>query len=86
MQIGGTRNPGVQENCAIAIYFVMNIIFFLQKLDKNSVTMTCSSPFSPFTNVTLVDGRQATMLLENPLGVEILTKEEANEVADKMFI
>lgn len=63
-----------------------SIFSFFQELDKVTVSLSCPSPFSSFTNVTLGDGRQATVLLENPLGVEILSKGEADEIANKLFI
>jgi isoleucyl-tRNA synthetase len=55
--------------------------------DANGIpSLLHPSPFSPFTDVTLSDGRQATVLLENPLGVKIIDDGKAQETANQLFL
>ena len=46
-------------------------------------TANTPSPFSLFVNVALDDGRQATILLENPRGVKIIEENDAKNIAEK---
>ncbi|CAI8001069.1 Isoleucine--tRNA ligase, cytoplasmic, partial [Geodia barretti] len=43
------------------------------------------TPFSKFVDVTLDNGRQATVMLENPKGVKIIAEKDAKIVAKQLF-
>ena len=64
--------------------FTMTSFSFLQPLLVLPPT-SLLTPFSKFVDVTLDNGRQATVMLENPKGVKIIAEKDAKIVAKQLF-